>query len=480
MANGVEGSASAVLAATPGKTPTKVLATAAGTSVTLSWTPVIGATGYNVYYAAGTGATTSSSKVPAGDINGMSAVIPGLNVGTEYAFVVTYVNGIESAASQVAVAYINATVLADFSSSSIGTMKAIQGGTFQRDSTASDLSSVSSFQMSQCEITGAQYAAVMGLADPSAVQGTNMPVTEVSWYGALVFCNNLSLKEGRIPVYSIGGSVNPSAWGVIPTGDNAIWDAVSVNAAADGYRLPTEMEYMWAMMGGLSDSRAGDLSGGVNLAGYQKGYAGSSEPSGGTTNLSSYVYADSSYSQPTTVGSKLPNELGIFDLSGNVNELCFDWYASWPTGAKSDYSGPGSGSLRTWKGSYYGDPYSAGVSNRSYHENPGYKAQSLGFRVVTSFIDSTRGTIAISWSIGPYQAVSFDPSSTTISSGNALYVTPSITGGTNYQWYVNGSPAGSGSTLSYSPPAPGFYTIYLVFQYQGQLYSGSANATVTQ
>ena len=82
-------------------------------------------------------------------------------------------------------------------------------------------SAISSFLIGKYEVSQAQYAAVMS-SNPSAASGATNPVETVSWYGALVFCNKLSLAEGLAPVYSIAGSVDPAAWGAIPT---AIWDA---------------------------------------------------------------------------------------------------------------------------------------------------------------------------------------------------------------------------------------------------------------
>jgi hypothetical protein len=104
-AGGTEGAASSILFATPGSRPTQVLATANGNSINLAWTPVIGATGYNVYYAQGATATTASTKLDQSSVTGASAIVSGLDYGKQYSFIVTYVSGIESAASAVATAY---------------------------------------------------------------------------------------------------------------------------------------------------------------------------------------------------------------------------------------------------------------------------------------------------------------------------------------------------------------------------------------
>jgi formylglycine-generating enzyme required for sulfatase activity len=152
-------------------------------------------------------------------------------------------------------------------------------GKFQYDGNAADICTISSaFHMSEYDITGAQFAAVTGLSDPSYFPAvTQHPVEAVSWYAAIVFCNDLSIKEGLTPAYTISGSTTPSVWitaagGSIPTTDNPTWDAVTADWNASGYRLPTEMEYMWAAMGAYSDSRPGDIVGGINTGGYNKSF----------------------------------------------------------------------------------------------------------------------------------------------------------------------------------------------------------------
>ena len=98
------------------------------------------------------------------------------------------------------------------------TMIPVPAGTFQRDSTAANKSTVSAFSMSETAITRAQWAAVTGLPDPSDTDystGTDDPVQQVNWYEALMFCNKLSLREGLTPVYTICGSTDPDDWGTL-------------------------------------------------------------------------------------------------------------------------------------------------------------------------------------------------------------------------------------------------------------------------
>lgn len=287
----------------------------------------------------------------------------------------------------------------------------VSGGTFQRDSGAANISTVSSFYMSQFEVTRAQYVAVTGLADITdptwlgKAPTTDSPRTIVNWYGALVFCNRLSMLEGRTPVYTIAGSTDPSVWiaatgGVIPIDNvtptnNAIWNAVVANFHVDGYRLPTEMEWMWAAMGGNSDSKAGDIASGVNILGYTKLFAGST----GTNLTGDYAvfgFGSSDLGRTTTertnpVGSKLPNEIGLYDMSGNVWEWCWDRFDGVNdkdpytiTGLRSDYSGPDSGTTRVIRGGTYESDISVGRLNVEYRQgtSPYGRGSDGGFRVV--------------------------------------------------------------------------------------------------
>lgn len=286
-------------------------------------------------------------------------------------------------------------VVADLTSANIGTLKYVAGGTFY-NGTAN--ATVSSFHMSQDLITGAEYQSVTGLKDPSHSASTtdsNYPVDSVNWYNALVFCNYLSMKEGLTPVYTINGSTNPQTWGTAPTTDNTTWDAVTMNTSANGYRLPTEMQYMWAMMGGAKDALAGDVNWGVNSLGYLKGYSGSTEPNGGQTNIGNYAwYSGNSGNSTHPVGTKSPNELGLYDLSGEVWEWCWDLYGAYPTTATTDYLGASTGSTRVQRGGSWEDgasaldtvyrnnssPYSQTYAYNYYFNT--YYEPIFGFRVV--------------------------------------------------------------------------------------------------
>ncbi|MBU1245254.1 formylglycine-generating enzyme family protein [Myxococcota bacterium] len=260
----------------------------------------------------------------------------------------------------------------------IGTLILVPAGTFQRDATVTNLSTVSTFRMSRHEITRAQWTAVTGWADPSYIPystGTNDPVQKVSWYDAIAFCNKLSLLEGLTPVYEVSGvDFSTLTYDQIPADDDAVWNAVTANWAANGYRLPTEMEWMWAAMG--ADTAH---PGAVNTTGYAKAFAGST----GSNNIDDYVwYSANSLDSTHPVGMKLPNELGFHDLSGNVAEKVWDWEGTYPAGSLTDYRGPGSGTdVRVQGGYFFGQASSCTVAN-VFISNPSSRGFTGGFRVV--------------------------------------------------------------------------------------------------
>jgi sulfatase modifying factor 1 len=281
----------------------------------------------------------------------------------------------------------------------------VPAGTFQRDGTSTNTSTVSAFSMSEKEITAEQFTAVTGLTPSTSFTGVvNGPVQMTNWYHALVFCNKLSMREGLTPVYTIGGSTDPAVWiaangGIVPITSNATWNAATPNWAASGYRLPTEMEWMWAAMGATSDrsngyagtgtnttgyARSGDIVGGVNTGGYTKGYAGSTELADAQLNIGDYAwYSVNAGSTTHPVGTKAANELGLYDMSGNVAEWCLDWYADpYPTGALNNYRGAVSGTYRVTRGGGWGSSAVGCTVAFRNNNNPYSQYDKSGFRVV--------------------------------------------------------------------------------------------------
>ena len=230
---------------------------------------------------------------------------------------------------------------------------------------------IASLYMSDHPVTRGEYKAVMGI-DPSTAKANdkdgneltgddnvkNNPVNFVSWYDALVYCNTLSIKEGLTPCYAIGGKTHPSEWGAVPTSNNDTWNAATCDSTANGYRLPTEAEWEWAARGGKSYTYAG--SNDVNDVAW---WSGNTNKSG-----------------TRDVKTKKANTYGLYDMSGNVWEWCWDWYGG--ISSKTPDAGPASGSYRCQRGgSWYDLADYAQVATR-FSINPYSRYYTSGFRVV--------------------------------------------------------------------------------------------------
>jgi formylglycine-generating enzyme required for sulfatase activity len=266
----------------------------------------------------------------------------------------------------------------------------VPAGSFQRDSTAANVSVITSgYWMSETEVTQGLFQAVMNIRssyfttnpeDESEDGWKKLPTDCVNWYRAIAFCNKLSLANGKEPVYSVSGVSNWATltFGEIPTLNTPEWNSATWDKSKNGYRLPTEMEWMWAAMGA-------DTSVQPNTTGYLKAFAGST----GSNSIGDYAWDNTNSDGKThEVGKKLPNELGLKDMSGNVDEWCWDWYRnSYPAGEMTDYdgggsSGGGSSAFRPFRGGCWDHGASlCAVSCR----NPGITDvldNGFGFRVV--------------------------------------------------------------------------------------------------
>ena len=221
----------------------------------------------------------------------------------------------------------------------------VKGGSFKMDNTHTV--TVSTFIMATTEVTQDLYESIMN-TNPSSFKEKKRPVETISWYDAIRFCNELSKREGLTPCYT-GSGTN-----------------IKCNFWADGYRLPTEAEWEFAARGG-NNKNPYEYSGSDNVAEVA-------------------WYSGNSNSRTHEISTKAPNALGLYDMSGNVWEWCWDRYGSYEIEEQKDPKGAKSGIYRVTRGggSDSTDFDCAVLKRGSY--SPSHTHQYLGFRLVRSVI----------------------------------------------------------------------------------------------
>ena len=209
----------------------------------------------------------------------------------------------------------------------------VEGGTFKMGSDDSEAYSwekpvhqvtLNSYCIGKYEVTQELWEAVMG-SNPSHFKGARRPVEQVSWDDCQVFIRKLNSLTGK------------------------------------NFKLPTEAQWEYAARGG---KKSRDYK-----------YSGSNT-------IGDVAWHDGNSGNKThDVGTKIPNELGLYDMSGNVWEWCSDWYGSYGSSSQTDPSGPSSGSTRAGRGgSWLDDARLCRVSNRK-QDSPGLHSFDLGFRL---------------------------------------------------------------------------------------------------
>lgn len=218
-------------------------------------------------------------------------------------------------------------------------MVEVRGGTFRMGGTSEQGSdalddekpthnvTLSGYYIGRTEVTQELWQAVMG-SNPSRIKGASKPVEYVSWNDCKTFLSKLNSITGK------------------------------------NFRMPTEAEWEFAARGGTKS----------------KGY----KYSGSNTLGNVAWYTDNSGSTTHEVGVKSPNELGVYDMSGNVREWCSDWYGNYSSSSQTNPTGASSGSRRVSRGGSWFDSASfCRLSVRCYG-TPDCRNAELGLRLCLS------------------------------------------------------------------------------------------------
>ena len=200
--------------------------------------------------------------------------------------------------------------------------------------------------------------------NPSYFKGGRRPVDNVSWWAALEYCNRLSTKYGLHPVYDLSQK-DKGILKINQPGGKTEYPNLADFRKTEGFRLPTEVEWEWFARGGEVAVQDGT---------FNMKYAGSN-------NINEVAwYNQNSGGQTHDVGTKKPNQLGIYDCSGNVWEWCYDTDGSGYISEKNPYTYDESEYKRRMRGASWNNPYREVFSRNSEGNNCVYT--NVSFRIV--------------------------------------------------------------------------------------------------
>ncbi|MBR4347632.1 MAG: SUMF1/EgtB/PvdO family nonheme iron enzyme [Fibrobacter sp.] len=205
------------------------------------------------------------------------------------------------------------------------------------------------YAVASTEVTQEAFVAAMGGMPEQPQKGDDYPVVNVSWFDAVLFCNELSKMMGFDTAYTYSS-----------VGSENFLKDVAIDYGVEAFRLPTEIEWEIAAHGGSSSKYYWD-----------------------NEVASDYVYYGQT-SGPVEVASYPPNPYGLYDMAGNAAEWVNDWYGTFPTKDMDNYTGASKGTARVVRGGGWSDPIKDCAPDVRAKKDPLYTAMTLGFRVVYS------------------------------------------------------------------------------------------------
>jgi formylglycine-generating enzyme required for sulfatase activity len=332
-------------------------------TLTLTWQRVTNAVSYDVQVAKDSVFSTMVGNDSS--VTTDSATVAGLSLDSGYYWRVRAVGGANVSA------WSGAWSFTTMAATTFPGMRKLAGGTFiMGDSAILDTPrhsvTVSSFYIDTTPVTQAAYQSLMGV-DPAYFGGSGqLPVEQVTWFDAVLYCNARSKRDGLDTVYTFSSITGTPGAGCTALG------TIFIDYTRKGYRLPTEAEYEYAC-------RAGNDSNDY--------YWGRNYPPLTTADTlaidSNAVWYVNSPNGTQPVALLKPNGFGLYDMSGNVWEWCNDWQGSYSSASQVNPAGPAIDTNRIMRGGSWSPTYAFDLcSGYRGVSRPADRVFNVGFRVV--------------------------------------------------------------------------------------------------